>query len=61
MFTAGVRAHLTASRLAVPLTLPRGRGLVVSTTANVGALAQEYGVTDTNGTQPPPFRMPERQ
>ena len=38
MFTAGVRAHLTASRLAVPLMLPRGRGLVVSTTANVGAL-----------------------
>ena len=38
MFTAGVRAHLTASRLAVPLMLPQGRGLIVSTTANVGAL-----------------------
>jgi NAD(P)-dependent dehydrogenase (short-subunit alcohol dehydrogenase family) len=38
MFTAGVRAHLTASRLAVPLMLPRRRGLIVSTTANVAAL-----------------------
>jgi NAD(P)-dependent dehydrogenase (short-subunit alcohol dehydrogenase family) len=38
MFTAGVRAHLTASRLAVPLMLPQGRGLLVSTTANLGAL-----------------------
>ena len=38
MFTAGLRAHLTASRLAVPLMLPQGRGLIVSTTANVGAL-----------------------
>jgi NAD(P)-dependent dehydrogenase (short-subunit alcohol dehydrogenase family) len=38
MFTAGVRAHLTASRLAVPLMLPRGRGLIVSTTANLDAL-----------------------
>jgi NAD(P)-dependent dehydrogenase (short-subunit alcohol dehydrogenase family) len=33
MFTAGVRAHLTASRLAVPLMLPAGRGLIVHTTA----------------------------
>src|SRR5215218_6846123 len=38
MFTAGVRAHLTASRLAVPLMLPSGRGLIVSTTANLEAL-----------------------
>jgi NAD(P)-dependent dehydrogenase (short-subunit alcohol dehydrogenase family) len=38
MFTAGVRAHLTASRLAVPLMLPQGRGLIVSTTANLDAL-----------------------
>lgn len=38
MFTAGVRAHLVASRLAVPLMLPRRRGLIVHTTANVGAL-----------------------
>jgi len=38
MFTAGVRAHLTASRLAVPLMLPQGRGLIVSTTANLAAL-----------------------
>jgi NAD(P)-dependent dehydrogenase (short-subunit alcohol dehydrogenase family) len=38
MFTAGVRAHLTASRLAVPLMLPSGRGLIVSTTANLDAL-----------------------
>ena len=38
MFTAGVRAHLTASRFAVPLMLPRRRGLVVSTTANLDAL-----------------------
>jgi NAD(P)-dependent dehydrogenase (short-subunit alcohol dehydrogenase family) len=38
MFTAGVRAHLTASRLAVPLMLPLRRGLIVSTTANLDAL-----------------------
>lgn len=38
MFTAGVRAHLTASQLAVPLMLPAQRGLIVSTTANVAAL-----------------------
>jgi NAD(P)-dependent dehydrogenase (short-subunit alcohol dehydrogenase family) len=38
MFTAGVRAHLTASRLAVPLMLPRRRGLIVSTTANLAPL-----------------------
>ena len=38
MFTAGVRAYLTASRSAVPLTLPQGRGVIVNTTANVGAL-----------------------
>jgi NAD(P)-dependent dehydrogenase (short-subunit alcohol dehydrogenase family) len=109
MFTSGVRAHLTASRRAVPLMLPRRRGLIVSTTANlaalpylhnlfydlaknavarlvwamaeelrgqgiaalvsdrrvieksgqlaaVGALAREYGFTDIDGTQPPPFR-----
>jgi NAD(P)-dependent dehydrogenase (short-subunit alcohol dehydrogenase family) len=33
MFTAGVRAHLVASRLAVPLLLRAGRGLIVHTTA----------------------------
>lgn len=38
MFTAGVRAHLAASRLAVPLMLPQRRGLIVSTTANLEAL-----------------------
>ena len=38
MFTAGVRAHLTASRLAAPLMLPRRRGLIVSTTANLESL-----------------------
>jgi NAD(P)-dependent dehydrogenase (short-subunit alcohol dehydrogenase family) len=38
MFTAGVRAHLTASRLAVPLMLPERRGLIVNTTANLAAL-----------------------
>lgn len=38
MFTAGVRAHLTASRLAVPLMLPQRRGLIVNTTANLDAL-----------------------
>ena len=38
MFTTGVRAHLVASQLAVPLMLPQGRGLIVSTTANVAAL-----------------------
>ena len=38
MFTAGLRAHITAGRLAVPLMLPGRRGLIVSTTANLGAL-----------------------
>ena len=38
MFTAGLRAHLTAARLAVPLMLPQRRGLIASTTANLGAL-----------------------
>lgn len=38
MFTSGVRAHLAASRLAVPLMLPQRRGLIVSTTANLAAL-----------------------
>ena len=38
MFTAGVRAHLTASRLAVPLMLPQRSGLIVSTTANLDPL-----------------------
>ena len=38
MFTAGLRAHITASRLAVPLMLPGRRGLIVSTTAKLGAL-----------------------
>lgn len=37
MFASGVRAHLVASRLAVPLMLPRRRGLILSTTANVEA------------------------
>jgi NAD(P)-dependent dehydrogenase (short-subunit alcohol dehydrogenase family) len=31
MFQAGVRAHFTAGRLAVPLMLPQRRGLIVST------------------------------
>jgi NAD(P)-dependent dehydrogenase (short-subunit alcohol dehydrogenase family) len=38
MFSAGVRAHLVASRLAVPLMLPARRGLVVSTTARLDVL-----------------------
>jgi NAD(P)-dependent dehydrogenase (short-subunit alcohol dehydrogenase family) len=33
MFEAGVRAHLVATRLAVPLMLPSRRGLIVHTTA----------------------------
>jgi NAD(P)-dependent dehydrogenase (short-subunit alcohol dehydrogenase family) len=33
MFEAGVRAHLAATRSAVPLMLPAGRGLIVHTTA----------------------------
>src|SRR5262245_24870188 len=33
MFAAGVRAHLVASRLAVPLMLPQRQGLIVHTTA----------------------------
>ena len=38
MFTAGVRAHLTASQQAVPLMLPQRRGVIVSTTANLEPL-----------------------
>ncbi|MFN7985512.1 MAG: SDR family NAD(P)-dependent oxidoreductase [Vicinamibacterales bacterium] len=38
MFTAGVRAHLVASRCAVPLMLPHKRGLIVSTTANLDVM-----------------------
>jgi NAD(P)-dependent dehydrogenase (short-subunit alcohol dehydrogenase family) len=38
MFTAGVRAHLTASREAARLMVPQRRGFVVSTTANLRAL-----------------------
>ncbi len=38
MFTAGVRAHLVASRLAVPLMLPQRRGLIASTTAHLEPL-----------------------
>lgn len=33
MFVAGVRAHFVASRLAVPLMLPRRTGLIVNTVA----------------------------
>jgi len=33
MFTRGLRAHFAASRLAVPLMLPRERGLIVNTIA----------------------------
>jgi NAD(P)-dependent dehydrogenase (short-subunit alcohol dehydrogenase family) len=33
MYTAGVRAHLVASRFAAPLLIERGRGLIVSTIA----------------------------
>jgi NAD(P)-dependent dehydrogenase (short-subunit alcohol dehydrogenase family) len=33
MFEAGVRAHLVASRLAVPLMLPHRRGLIIHMTA----------------------------
>jgi NAD(P)-dependent dehydrogenase (short-subunit alcohol dehydrogenase family) len=33
MFTAGLRAHLIASRFAAPLMLPQRRGLIVCTTA----------------------------
>jgi NAD(P)-dependent dehydrogenase (short-subunit alcohol dehydrogenase family) len=32
MFTAGVRAHLTASRLAAPLMVPHQQGLIINTT-----------------------------
>jgi NAD(P)-dependent dehydrogenase (short-subunit alcohol dehydrogenase family) len=38
MFAAGLRAHLVASRLAVPLMLPQRRGLIVTTTANLETL-----------------------
>lgn len=33
MLTRGVRAHIAASRLAVPLMLPQGRGLIINTTS----------------------------
>jgi NAD(P)-dependent dehydrogenase (short-subunit alcohol dehydrogenase family) len=33
MFTAGVRAHFVASRLAMPLMLPHGEGLIVNIVA----------------------------
>jgi NAD(P)-dependent dehydrogenase (short-subunit alcohol dehydrogenase family) len=36
MFTGGLRAHLQASRLAVPLMLPARRGLIVNTIAWAG-------------------------
>lgn len=36
MFTRGLRAHLAASRLAIPLMLPRGRGFIVNTIAWAG-------------------------
>lgn len=38
MFAAGVRAHLVASRLAVPLMQPRKRGLIVNTTARLDVM-----------------------
>jgi NAD(P)-dependent dehydrogenase (short-subunit alcohol dehydrogenase family) len=38
MFAAGVRAHIVASRLAVPLMQPRKRGLIVSTTARLDVM-----------------------
>ena len=38
MFTAGVRAHLVASRLAVPLMIALHGGLIVTTTANLDPL-----------------------
>ena len=38
MFAAGVRAHIVASRLAVPLMQPRKRGVIVSTTARLDVM-----------------------
>ena len=38
MFAAGLRAHIVASQLAVPLMLPQRRGLIVCTTANLAPL-----------------------
>jgi NAD(P)-dependent dehydrogenase (short-subunit alcohol dehydrogenase family) len=38
MFTAGVRAHIIASRLAVPLMQSAQRGLIVTTTARLDIL-----------------------
>lgn len=37
MFRAGVRSHMATARLALPLMLPHGRGLIVNTTSPVGA------------------------
>ena len=47
MFTAGVRAHVTASRLAAPLMVPHRRGLIVSTTANLGRASVPAGIFST--------------
>jgi NAD(P)-dependent dehydrogenase (short-subunit alcohol dehydrogenase family) len=44
MFTAGVRAHLVASRLAVPLMLPQRKGLIVSTTAHLAPLPYMHNI-----------------
>lgn len=42
MFTASVRAHLMASRRAVPLMLPQKKGLIVSTTATLDGTGRAY-------------------
>ena len=47
MFSAGVRAHYVSSVLAVPLMLPQGRGLIVSTSffaAQKDNVGVAYGV-----------------
>lgn len=46
MNAAGVRAHFTATRLAVPLMLPKQQGLIVSTTFGVPNRYLNYVIYD---------------
>ena len=42
MVAAGLRSHLVASRLAVPLMLPQQRGLIVDTTTGISPLSAHH-------------------
>lgn len=47
MWRAGLRAHYTASRLAAPAMVQRGRGLIISTSAGDGAKYRGQVAYDT--------------